>query len=346
MRSSDSKKTRLLAVLLLPAVLLVSACGSTSATEDSSPALDEITLRLAHPYAPSALQAIELEKVAGRVEDRSDGRIRIEIFPSGELGAIPDSMEQVASGANMIAWFDAAIASTAGVPELGILGGPFLFDGTEQAREFLRGDLFAEWEQKLADEANIRVLGLNWFTGARHLHGNKSFESPDDLKGLKMRVVQAPTYIKIFEMLGAVPTAIDFVEVYSALDQGVVDAYDTLISAIKPMHFEEVAKDLTLTGHIVMPSGVSMSEEVYQSLTKDLQDILYEEFQAGGVNLGKEAAAAEGDMLAQLEADGVNIHRDVDFNAYREATKDYYTSFPEWPAGLYDAVLAELARLE
>jgi TRAP-type C4-dicarboxylate transport system substrate-binding protein len=121
--------------------------------------------------------------------------------------------------------------------------------------------------------------------------------------------------------------------------QGVVSAAESPLTGLRASGWQEVAKHITLTGHFNLFTGWVMSEAAYQKISDTDRAILMEEFRTGGQQLAKLSADLEGSIRAEFEKQGVTFHT-ADVEAYRAATAGYYTSFPNWPAGLYDQVRA------
>ena len=182
----------------------------------------KVELRLAHVNQPTIEAHKVAVEVADRIMKRSEGRITIKLFPGGMLGTTTDMLEQASQGEPIITFTDAAYLSSFGVPELGIVGGPFIVENNEEAERLAFSPLDAGMVRQACRQGGIRVLALNWFDGARHMIGTKPYPSPADLKGVKVRVPPVPTWQKTFEPLGAIPTTVEAAETYSALSQGVV----------------------------------------------------------------------------------------------------------------------------
>jgi TRAP-type C4-dicarboxylate transport system substrate-binding protein len=316
--------------LVIGAVLAGSAVVASTAHAQTE-------IRLAHVLQPSAQAHIVAEEVAERVAERTEGRVQITVFPSAQLGTTTEIIEQATFGEPVIGYGDAAYLSTFGVPELAILGGPFIIANNEEGQRLAASDLVQGWFDQLAEESGLRVLALNWFDGARHIIGQDGYPMPSDLEGVLMRIPPIPTWQNTFEPLGAVPVTVEAQEVYSALSQGVVEAAESPLVGMANFNWQEVADTVTLTGHFNLFLGWTMSEEVFQSLSEEDQEIMLEEFQAGGRELTERNAAIVGETRADFEAAGVEFVQ-PDLDAYREATRAFFEFYPEWPDDLIDQV--------
>ena len=302
-------------------------------------AAQEVSIRIATVNAPTSESWKGVMATAERVTQRTEGRVTFEGFPSGQLGTTTDSIEQASQGLAIMTFTSASFLSSFGVPELSIVEGPFIVSSTEEAENLAFSELMQGYYDRLAAKAGIRVVTLNWFDGPRHMIGTAGYPSPEDLEGVRMRVPPVETWLKTFEPLGVIATTVEAAEVYSALSQGVVTAAESPLTGLRASGWHEVAKEITLTGHFNLFTGWVMSEATFQQMSEGDRAILLEEFRKGGQDLTQVSADLESEIRAEFEAQGVTFH-EADIDAYRKATAGFYTSFPEWPEGLYDQVRA------
>ena len=323
------KPTRRIALSLAAAAIIAATSASAQ----------DVTLRVASVNAPTNLSVQIAEQVGQRISERTDGRLAFQMFPSAQLGTTTDSLEQASQGLPIITYTSASFMAQFGVPELAAIEGPFAVSNAEEGDRLASSDLLEGYYDALAETAGIRVLALNWFDGARHMIGNAPYPDPSDLAGVKMRVPSVETWLKTFEPIGVVATTVEAAEAYSALAQGVVTAAESPLTGLRASKWFEVADHITLTGHFNLFLGWVMSEEVYQSLSEEDRQILIEEFRAGGRELTAQSIALGDEIQAEFEAAGVTFH-EADLDAYRAATASFWTSFPDWPEGLYDSIRA------
>jgi len=329
-------KTRI-AAASVAAILGLAAigCSSPNTTEGGDAAAEVTTISVSHVESASSITHTTLEAVAERVAERSNGSLVLEIYPDGQLGTTADTLQQSASGEPLIGYTDAAeLSALAPSSNLDILAGPFLFETTEQAQTFHESDVFQEMSDALAEEGGVRVLALNYFLGTRNILGKSAYPEPADLAGVKLRVPPIDSFTRTAELLGAVPTTVDYTEVYSALQQGVVDAAENDINSMLDQQWGEAANQLTMTNHFQLFLGFAMGTAAFDALTPEQQKILLEEFARGGEDSTSENAGIESETLAALEASGVTI-TEANLKAYRDTTKSYYDTYP---AGLLDSV--------
>lgn len=321
-------KTRYQMVSVTTAGLLalgLSACGD--ANEESS--TEATTISVSHVESSSSITHSALESVAERVEDRTNGELVLDIYPDGQLGTSTDTLQQSAADEPIIGYTDAAeLAELAPDSNLDILSGPFLFDNTQQSQTFHESDVFQDMKDNYADESGVQILSLNYFLGTRNMIGQDAYPNPSDMNGVKLRVPPIESWTRTAELLGASPTTVDYTEVYSALQQGVVDAAEGDVNSLLEEQWGEEAQHLTMTHHFQLFLGFAMGADTFDELTKEQQDILVEEFERGGVDSSEENAAQEDASITELEEMGVTVH-EADLDAYREATSPYYDEYPD-----------------
>ncbi len=310
-------------------------CGLTALSAAAEP----VTIRIASVNPPTTESVVIVQEVADTITERTDGRVKFQLFASGQLGTTTDSLEQASQGQPIITFVSASFMAGFGVPELAVVEGPFVVANNEEAERLAFSDLMQGYYDRLAEKAGIRVLALNWFDGARHMIGSAPYPSPDDLQGVLMRVPPVDTWIKTFEPLGVVATTVEAAEAYSALAQGVVTAAESPLTGLRASRWYEVAKHITLTGHFNLFTGWVMSEKTFESLSDTDQQILLEEFRKGGQKLTEISEGLAAEIRAEFEAAGVTFH-EADLDGYRAKTAEFYTSFPDWPEGLFEDVRA------
>lgn len=302
-------------------------------------AFAQTAIRIASVNPPTTESMVVVKQVADRITERTEGRVTFQLFPSAQLGTTADSIEQASQGQPIITYTSASFMATFGVPELAVVEGPFIVENNEEGERLAFSPLMQGFYNRLAEKSNIRILALNWFDGPRHMIGSAPYPKPADLKGVLMRVPPVESWIKTFEPLGVVATTVEAAEAYSALSQGVVTAAESPLTGLRASKWYEVAKHITLTGHFNLFTGWVMSEATFQGLNEGDRDILLEEFRKGGQELSRMSLDKAAEIRKEFEAAGVTFH-EADIPAYREATAGYYTSFPDWPAGLHEQVRA------
>jgi tripartite ATP-independent transporter DctP family solute receptor len=290
---------------------------------------DSYTIKLTHVVATNHASHITTENVFKKcVEERSNGRLKVQIFPDGQLGGDREAIEAVQMG-NIEMTFPAAAPLSGFVPEVSLFDLPFLFNSYEQVYEVLDGDLGKKISDIVLEKSGIRVLG--WFqNGFRNISNNiRPIEKPEDLKGIDIRTMETPAHMATFRALGANPTPLAYTELYTALQQGVVDAQENPPALTYYPKFYEVQKYYSLTGHVYAPAPLLINENFFQSLPEDLQSIIIE--CAEEFKHEQRAATTQQDieMLKMLEEEGMEINEITpeQIDSFREAVKPVYEEF-------------------
>jgi tripartite ATP-independent transporter DctP family solute receptor len=264
-------------------------------------------MRFAH-FADEAHPAnIAAKQFASQVEKRTDGAIKITIFPNNQLGGPPEQAQQIKLGT-----IDMGLPTQGQLDKydraFGAVMLPFIFNGPADAFAILDGPTM-DWLAPLAEKQGF-VLLRNWEYGFRNLTNNAHpINSPDDVKGLKIRTPPELQIQASMEALGAVVQAIAFPELYLALSQKLVDGQENPIAVIYFNKFYEVQKHLTLTRHIYNNMIHAVGVNRWNQLTPNQQAIFREESKSAGELMRKLIAEAEGDQINRLEQAGMQITR-------------------------------------
>lgn len=262
-------------------------------------------------------------KLAEAVERNSGGKMKIEVFPDAQLGGERDLAEGTRLGTVDMAVSAAGSVLPLWVPEFQVVEMPFIFRDRPHTYKVLDGPVGAELNG-LADKKGIKVLGY-WEVGFRNMTNNKRpIVTPKDMQGLKIRVQQSKVYIEMMKSLGAIGTPIAFTELYSALQQGVVDGQENPIATIRSMNYFEVQKYLSLTFHTYTPGAVMISQKIWNSLTEEQKQILQKSVDESKHFQRKTVADKEGDDLAFLKSKGMIVTEKPDLEAFRKATVPVY----------------------
>ncbi len=198
---------------------------------------------VSHPLHKGALKAAEL------LNERTNGKLKIEVFPASSLGKEAALNEALSLGTVDIIYTGAGFAGSIYGPA-SISDFPFTLRNLKHWRAYINSDLFGEISDGYSEATGGHEITAVSYYGSRHVTSNKPILSPSDMTGLKIRVPNAPAYILFPKAVGANPTPMAFAEVYLALQQGVVDAQENPLPTIKAKKFHEVQSNINLTGHI------------------------------------------------------------------------------------------------
>ena len=283
------------------------------------------TMRMSISIAQNSHQGVAIDTFARVVEQRTNGRIKIQNFYSGSLGGERESIEAVQLGTQELTFTSTGPVPNF-VPETKILDIPFLFRDKAHAHAVLDGPIGAELLTKF-DSKGIKALiwGEN---GIRHMTNNKrAVNAPDDLKGLKMRTMENPVHIAAYKGFGIVPTPMAFPEVFTALQQGTVDGQENPLSVIMAAKFEQVQKHLSLTGHVYSPAIWLMNKATFDKLAPADQKIFLEAAAAG--TKANRARVDEDDAkgVAEMRSQGMQVVDNVDKARFQAALTPVYAEF-------------------
>jgi tripartite ATP-independent transporter DctP family solute receptor len=313
-----------LSVFILSIVL--AGCGSSKSNGKEESPDETFTLKAGHSLTEDHPYHVVLLELAKAVEERTNGKVKIEVFPLSQLGAERELTEALTLGTA-----DMSISSTAPIAnfykQIGILDLPFLFESREHAYKVLDGEVGQELLKGMED---IGIVGLAWGeNGFRHITNSKhDITKPEDLKGLKIRTQENPIHIDAFTALGAKPTPMAWNEALTALQQGVVDAQENpIIVADTYKLYESKQTHMTLTGHLYSPAVFMISKATWDKLPKEYQNILKEETKKAADHERELIAKSDEDSLKVLKEKGVKIIENVDVAPFREAIKSVYEKY-------------------
>jgi tripartite ATP-independent transporter DctP family solute receptor len=203
---------------------------------------------------------------ARQVEERSAGDLVVRIYPNGQLGSEKEILSLVQIGAITMTKVS-TLSLESFSPYFGILNLPFLFRDKPHFHSVLDSEI---GQELLSSAREQRLQGLTFYeAGARSFYSHKPIRSPEDIRGMKIRVMDNPTAIRMLELLGGKPTPMPYGEVYTALQQGVIDGAENNITALTVNRHGEVTKFYSLDQHIFAPDTLIISQGVYDKLTED-----------------------------------------------------------------------------
>lgn len=261
------------------------------------------------------------------IEEKSGGRIKVELYPNAQLGGDRELSESVQMGSIQIAL--PATSALAGFDKrFQVLDLPFLFTTREAAFEALDGALGDKLNSLLPAKG---FVGMGYYeNGFRHVTNNKkSIHTPADLSGMKLRTMENPMHISFFKKLGANPTPMSFGELYTALQQGTVDGQENPATLIYETKFFEVQKYLSTTGHVFSVTMVLGSKKFLDRLPEDLRQIVLDAARAFVMEHRRIMPASEMENMKLLQDKGMEINEltSEEKHAFVEATAPTYDEF-------------------
>ncbi len=314
------KKTIVLLLALILASSFIFAQGEAEAVEK------DVTLKLGYGAPVTNPRNIVAEQFAAWVNEESGGSITVDLYPAEMLGTDRQMGEAVSMGTlDMSINAHGVIASYE--PKLAALELPFLFSSPEKLDLVLDGPIGAELAADLPKKG-MRVLAY-WENGLRQIsNSRRAIEKPSDLKGIKIRTPENKMTLDIFKALGASPAPLAFSELYMALSQGVFDAQENPITNIHAAKFDEVQKYISITNHKYESCPFIISENVWSKLSENQQNILAEGAQKFAVIHREMVRSNEANLLADLEAKGMQVSR-PDTSTFQAATASVYEKWAD-----------------
>ncbi len=311
--------SRLLVALGAAAVLLAAALGAPANIRAA-----EFDLVEAHTTTPDHPYSLGMVRYAQLVRERTGGRVNIQIHDSRQLG----DERQVVEGLQL-GTIDLTVTSTGPlggfVPAINVVDLPFLFRDAPHAYAVLDGPIGQSLLQKFTD---VGIVGLAfWENGFRHITSSKRpVREPADLKALKIRVMENKVHQAAFRQLGADATPMAWGEVFTSLQQGLLDAQENPIPIIATFKLYEVQHYLSLTGHVYSPAPVLMSQKVWQRMPPDLQKIMRDTAREVAGFERELVRSQEQQQLGELKAKGMVVI-EPDKAAFRDALKPVFEQF-------------------
>jgi tripartite ATP-independent transporter DctP family solute receptor len=289
-----------------------------------------------HPLGYPTVEAVV--RLGKKLETATNGRLSIQMFPSMQLGGEKEMIEQAQVGALQFARISVGPVGTI-VDELNVFNMPFVFRSEAHMRKVIDGDIGREMAQKVTENPRTNLVFICWMdAGSRNVYTDKEIRKPDDLKGLKIRMMGNPIFVDTMNAMGGNGIAMGFDQLYNALQTGVVDgAENNPPTVFAQKHYETPkAKVFSWTEHLIIPEILVFSRRTWQTLSKEDQDLI--------LKFGREAQMEQRQLwdaytkeaIAKLKAGGVKFVEDVDKAAFQASVK------PVWDK--YGAKYADLVK--
>jgi tripartite ATP-independent transporter DctP family solute receptor len=263
-------------------------------------------LKWAHVYETSEPYHKWSVWAAEEFKKRTNGRYEIQVFPASSLGKESDINQGLQLGTVDIILTGASFASRA-FPRLAVNYYPFTFRDADHVLKYAKSDIFKELAAGYTKATNGNVVTALTYYGVRHTTSNKAFKNCDEMKGLKIRVPDAPAYTAMPKACGANPTPIAFAEVYLALQNGTVDAQENPLPTIEAKKFYEVQKHIILTGHIADALLTVVSPMTIAKMSPADQKILAEVTQESADKSSADIRKREAELEQEFAKKGLNI---------------------------------------
>ncbi len=298
-------------------------------------------LKFAHVYETSEPYHTEAVWAAGEIAKRTNNKYQIEVFPASALGNEQQINQALPLGTIDMIYTGVAFAGATYKP-ISISNAPYMFRDFDHWKAYSESDLFRELAAGYDKASGNKVLALTYY-GARHTTANRPINTPADMKGMKLRVPQAPLYLMYPKAVGANATPIAFAEVYLALQQGTVDGQENPLPTIQAKKFYEVQSHINLTGHIIESLVTVVGGPLWRKLNDDERKIFEEVFKQAAERASKAIREAELKLPEWFKAQGKTIVN-PDLKAFREAAEKLHND-PSAGAGWTKEHYDRLQRL-
>lgn len=301
----------------------------------STGAVAQTKLKWAHVYETSEPYHTAAVWAAGEIAKRTNNRYAVEVFPASTLGKETDINQGLTLGTVDIIYTGQLFTGRTYGP-LAIGGAPFMFRDFDHWKRYSTSPLFAELAEGYRQKSGgNKVVAITYY-GERHVTSNKAINKPEDMKGLKIRVPDAPLYTMFPRAVGANPTPIAFAEVYLALQNGTVDAQENPLPTIDAKKFYEVQKFIVLTGHITDALITIVAGGAWSKLSDADKTIVEAVLKEAATKATNEIIDIEKKLGAEFEKRGKTVVK-VDRKPFRDATMKLHNG-PDatWPKDVYD----------
>ena len=314
-------------------VLGLAGCGSSGSaqTSDTATAENPLVLTLAHGLSESHTVHIAMTEFAEKVEEGTDGRIRVEIYPNGQLGSENENMEQLMAGVISMTKISAPGLATYN-EAYHTFGLPYIFDDTEDFYHKMDSQEMRDFFLSTEEDGFVTIT--YYTSGARSFYTKDTpIRTPDDLKGLKIRVQDMQSQTDMLEALGGTPVAMAYGDVYTSLQTGIIDGTENNETALTTGKHGEICKVFSMDQHAMIPDVLVMGADVWNRISPEDQQVILEAAYAStdSHKVAWDAAIEEAIQEAETQM-GVTFIEDVDKEAFREATagmiQEYCDRYP------------------
>ena len=299
----------------------------------------KITLKLGHIQSESDLWHLGALKFKEEVERLSNGTMTIEIYPNSTLGGDRDMVEGMQIGTVDFALVAGVLGNFE--PSIQLLELPYLFDNEEQYKSVIYSEIGEEIKDRVLKSASVRILNW-WDRGPRHVTSNKPIYTLADIKGLKIRLPEIKAMEVTWRAMGASPVTMPWSEVYTSLEQGVIEAQENPIPFIYGGRIHEVQKYLALTAHKYEYVTLAMSELTWSKLTDEQRDIIVQAAQAATDYENQLVAQKTDEILEIMKSEGLQV-TEPNIEEFAAAARTAHEDFAKTvDIDLYNRIIAKI----
>lgn len=295
----------------------------------------DITLRFGHLANEQNIWHQAAERFKAQVEENSDGRIEVQLYPNEQLGNEMDVINSIQLGTADMTITGESLQNWA--PKAAMMAVPYAFRDSEHLRQAVEGEIGEEIEAQITERANL--VPIAWFErGPRQLTSNRPITQPDELDGLRLRVPNVPLFVDTWEALGARPTPMAFSEVFTALQQNTIEGQENPLSLIESASFYEVQDYVNRTGHVHSWIYVVIGKNQLDNMSDELRQVVLEaaqEMQTYQAGLFEEDQQRLEESLKERGMEFVDVDTDAFAEKARPAVVD---ALSDEQRALFDAI--------
>lgn len=321
---------RLAAVMMIMIIMLssVAGCQATGGATSSAAATKEnpMVLTLSHGLSETHSVHIAMTEFAKLVEERTDGRIQVKIYPNGQLGSETESMEQLMAGVISMTKISAPGLATYN-EAYHTFGLPYIFDDTTDFYHVMDSEEMRDFFLSTTDDGFVT---LTYYTsGSRSFYTkNQAIRTPDDLKGLKIRVQDMKSQTDMLTALGGIPVAMSYGDVYTSLQTGIIDGTENNETALTTGKHGEICKVYSNDMHAMIPDVMVMSAKIWDQINEADREVIlnaaYESTESHKISWDTAIEDAKKEAAEEMNVEFVD---DVDKEAFREATSGLVSKY-------------------
>lgn len=327
------KAIGLVTVFSMTLVTLVGCVGKVSTpkldkgeTETKAP-VKQMVFKLAENQPDSNPVTVGDVKFSELVEEKTNGEIVIDVYSNAQLGQETETIEQAKAGVLEMARVNTVVLGEL-VEQMGVFALPYIFNDDEHKYKVLDGEI-GEEISKATEDYDLKVL-CYLDAGTRHFYTTKNeIKSLEDMKGLKIRVQPAKIALRMVELLGAKPTPMNYGEVYSGLQTGVIDGAENDFVSYKTSSHNEVAKYVALDGHLSPPAVIIMNNKIFKGLSEEHQKAILDAAQEAAEFERKLMQDTNEQYRKEVEESG-SVVSEVNKQEFQKAVEPLYEEFPEY----------------
>lgn len=323
---------------ILAIVLVVMLAVSLMATAEAA---DANVLKISTSGTAEDIMSKYLQDCAKAIEERTNGQVKFELYYNNELGSLADVTEQITMGGNIVNNASGDFYAPYGCEDIMACALFYVFPNYESVGVFSDSELFQSWCDQIAENSGIRILCCNWAGSPRSIISTKPINSAEDIKNLKIRVpgLAADSF---FTALGASTMSMPFPDIYTSMQQGMLEAAEAPLDILYNYSLQEVAKYVYLSEHSMAPACFGLSEQIWKSISPENQKIVKDTFIEFGTAFSAAAYEGQNEYMDMMKEAGVTFTQpsDADKEVLKAAGAASFDAFPNMKPGLAEEIAA------